>query len=481
MCEHGATMLLTITTTHNPATDLGYLLHKNPSRHQTFELSFGKAHVFYPRADADRCTAAMLLDVDPVGLIRGKSRRGGLLDQYVNDRPFVASSFLSVAISRVYGSALSGRSKERADLAATAIPLEAELSVLPSRGGEDFLRRLFEPLGYEMAITPHTLDPSFPDWGDSPYYTVRLTRTCAVSELLTHLYVLIPVLDNYKHYYIGDEERTKLLAKGDGWLASHPEREAIAKRYLKYQPSLARLALAQLAEEDQSPEPVAGADDAAAEATLEREISLNDQRIGAAVAALKAAGATSVIDLGCGEGRLLAELLTDRQFQRIVGMDVSIRSLEFAADRLHLDRLPDMQRRRIELIHGSLMYRDSRLAGFDAAAVVEVVEHLDPPRLAAFERMLFECARPATVVLSTPNREYNAMWDNLIIEPAAGDTLAVTKLRHGDHRFEWTRAEFRQWAEAVAERYDYAVRFLPVGPEDPHIGPPTQMGVFTCR
>ncbi|HEY0155007.1 MAG TPA: methyltransferase, partial [Longimicrobium sp.] len=176
-----------------------------------------------------------------------------------------------------------------------------------------------------------------------------------------------------------------------------------------------------------------------------------------------------VVDLGCGEGRLLRMLLDDRQFTEILGMDVAVRTLETARDRLRLDGMPPKQRERIRLIHGSLMYRDSRIAGFDAAAVVEVIEHLDPPRLRAFERVLFEFARPATVVMTTPNRDYNAMWE----------TLPAGAFRHKDHRFEWTRAEFREWAGGIAERFGYTVRFLPVGPEDPALGSPTQMGVFT--
>ncbi|MBN1347230.1 MAG: 3' terminal RNA ribose 2'-O-methyltransferase Hen1 [Phycisphaerae bacterium] len=476
-------MLLTITNTTPDARDLGWLLHKHPDRVQAFDLSFGRAHVFYPEASADRCTAALLLDVDPVGLIRGKNRQGGLLDQYVNDRPFVASSFMSVAIAQVFATALAGRSKDRPELVSKPLSLEAGLSVLPSRGGESFLRRLFEPLGYDLAIERHSLDDQFPQWGDSPYHTLRLARTCPLQELLTHLYVLVPVLDNYKHYYVGQEELTKLLAKGEGWLAAHPEKELIAKRYLKYQPSLARQALAQLVEDDttdsltsdERPDPNQD------EQVLERQLSLNDQRIGTVLAAIRASRAASVLDLGCGEGRLLRELLTVKEIDRIVGLDVSIRSLEIASERLRLDRLPDRQRGRIELMHGSLMYRDRRLEGFDAAAVIEVVEHLDPPRLAAFERVVFRHARPRTVVLTTPNREYNAMWDGLVIDPPSPDHPANTKLRHADHRFEWTRAEFRAWAEGVADRYAYAVRFLPVGPDDPALGPPTQMGVFTCE
>jgi len=463
-------MLLTITTTHRPATDLGYLLHKHPGRFQSYDLSFGKAHVFYPEAAVDRCAACLLLDVDPVGIVRGKGSGEGMLDQYVNDRPYAASSFLSVAVSQVFGSALQGRCKDRPELSATPMPFSARIDVLPVRGGEPFLRAVFEPLGYAVEATRHPLDDRFPEWGESPYFSVTASKEATLSELLTHLYVLIPVFDNRKHYFVGDDELEKLLAKGRGWLAGHPEKEEIARRYLKFQPSLYRQALDRLVVAEQPLE--ADGDDrpaGRAEEALERPLSLNEQRLGAVMAAIRAGGARRVLDLGCGEGRLLRELIRDDQFAAIVGMDVSIRSLETARDRLRLDRLPERQADRIKLIHGSLMYRDRRLEGFDAAAVVEVVEHLDPPRLAAFERAVFEFARPRTVVLTTPNREYNVTWEG----------VGAGRLRHPDHRFEWSRQEFRSWAEGLAARFGYAVRFLPVGPVDEVLGSPTQMGVFT--
>jgi 3' terminal RNA ribose 2'-O-methyltransferase Hen1 len=464
-------MLLTITTTHRPANDLGYLLHKHPGRFQSFDLSFGKAHVYYPEVTAERCSACLLLDVDPVGTVRGKGPdQGFLLAQYVNDRPYAASSFLSVAISQVFGSALQGRCKDRPELAATAIPLAARLDVLPVRGGERFLRGVFEPLGYEVEAVGYPLDEKFPEWGDSPYFSVTVRKTTTLAELLTHLYVLVPVFDNRKHYFVGEDELEKLLAKGEGWLARHPEKDEIARRYLRSQPSLYRLALARLVQEE---EPDEAEEDGPrpqeqAEQVLEKPLSLNEQRLGAVAAALRACGARRVLDLGCGAGSLLRDLLPDRQFEEVVGLDVSVRSLEAARRRLKLDRLPPPQANRVRLIHGSLTYRDKRLEGFDAAAVVEVVEHLDPPRLAAFERVLFEFARPRAVVLTTPNREYNVTWE----------TLPAGQFRHPDHRFEWTRQEFQGWARAVAGRFGYAVRFVPVGPEHETLGPPTQMGIF---
>lgn len=464
-------MLLTITTTERPATDLGFLLRKNPARAQAFPLSFGIAHVFYPEATTERCTVALLLEVDPVGLVRnrrGPAGEGYSLEHYVNDRPYVASSFLSVAIGNVFSSAMTGKSKERQELAEKCLPLEASLAVLPCRGGEKVLRSLFEPLGYTVKARGYPLDNKFSEWGESAYFTVTLEGSVRLSQLLTHLYVLIPVLDNDKHYWVGDDEVEKLLRRGEGWLASHPQRDLITSRYLKHRRSLINDALERLVGEEEPAADEAQAAHAQEEAQVEQCISLNEQRLGTVLAALKSSGAKRVLDLGCGEGKLLQVLLKERQFEQIVGMDVSFRALEIAKDRLNLDRLPEMQRQRVQLIHGSLMYRDKRLAGFGAAAVVEVLEHLDPPRLAAFERVLFEFARPATVVLTTPNAEYNVKWE----------TLPAGRFRHKDHRFEWTRAEFQKWADTVCQRFGYKAHILPVGPEDLLVGSPTQMGVF---
>ena len=464
-------MLLTISTTHSPATDLGYLLHKNPANLHTFEMSFGKAHLFYPEANEERCTAALLLDVDPVGLVRGKrgQSEGATLDQYVNDRPYVLSSFMSVLLGRALGTAMTGRSKGRQELAEQKIPLTVKMAAVACRGGDGLIRELFEPLGYAVKATRHRLDEKFPEWGEGPYYAVQLDAEIRLRDLLRHLYVLIPVLDAEKHYWVGQEEVEKLLRKGEGWLAGHPHKEAIVKRYLPRQRQLAREALARLADED-NPDP-----DAVAEQNLEQEskieepIRLWQQRMGAVVAVLRSAGAKRVLDLGCGEGKLLRELLAEKSLTEIVGMDVSYRSLEVASDRLRLERMPAKQRERLKLMHGSLMYRDTRLSGYDAATVVEVIEHLDGPRLAAFERVIFEASRPRTVIVTTPNAEYNVKFD----------TLPAGHFRHKDHRFEWTREQFQQWAKRVGERFGYVVRFLPIGEEDSRVGAPTQMGVFS--
>ncbi len=498
-------MLLTITTTHRPASDLGFLLHKNPGRMHEAELGFGKALLFYPEVSDERCTMALVLDVDPVSLVRGKGRdaRGqgdkGLLDQYVNDRPYVASSFLSVAIAKTLRNALGGTSKERQALADTPIALEARVLPLPIRGSEELIGRLFRPLGYEIEAAPIALDAQLaylgPEWDRSPYVSLKLSGTCRLRDLLAHLYVLIPVLDKRKHYYVDRHELEKLLAKGEGWLGAHPERELIAHRYLRFKRSWTREVLARLA--DDAPfaedEDRAGAAEAAAtgdedtdtgkhtslvigepkkdaaEAELEKPIRLHDQRLDMVAGVLKDVGARRVVDLGCGSGKLLQRLLSERQFTEILGVDVSSLSLEAAERRLKLDSMSERERNRIGIVQGALTYRDRRIEGFDAAALIEVIEHLDEDRLAAMERAVFEFAKPDVVVVTTPNGEYNVRFEG----------LRPGEMRHADHRFEWSRAEFSAWAEPVAARFGYDVQFQGIGEEDAVLGAPSQMAVFT--
>lgn len=454
-------MLLSLSTTHVPATDLGYLLHKSPGRVHSFSLSFGQAHLAWPEATEARATAALLLDVDTVELVRGETD----LDQYVSERPWVASSFLSVAIAQVLGSALAGRSRERPELAATAIPLVARLPTLPCRGGEALLRGLFEPLGYALRARALPLDEAHPDWGPSHIFDVEISATVRLADLLSHLYVLVPVLDDRKHYYVSEDEIEKLLRHGERWLAGHPLKEVVTRRYLARQQRLTRIALQRLAEGDPDGEREAGD---AAEAAVERPLSLAAQRHEAVLAALAAHQVQSVADLGCGEGQLLRALLRDRALRRLVGVDVSVQALRIAARRLDYERMTASERERFELLQGSVLYKDARLRGLDAVTCVEVIEHLEPERVPSFAAVLFGWLRPRVVVLTTPNAEYNVLF------PA----LPAGRLRHGDHRFEWDRAQLRAWAEAVAEAHGYRVELGEVGPPDPEHGAPTQLATF---
>ncbi|WCE00095.1 3' terminal RNA ribose 2'-O-methyltransferase Hen1 [Streptomyces sp. HUAS 31] len=476
-------MFLTITTTgtpERPATDLGFLLHKHPEKAQRFSTSYGTAHVLYPEADDQRCTAALLLEVDAVALVRrGKGKgRGGAPDaalaQYVNDRPYAASSLLAVALSAVFSSAMRGVCNARPERAAEPLPLRIEVPSLPARGGPELVRRLFEPLGWAVTVEPVPLDVRFPEWGDSRYVRLVLeSQALTLAEALRHLYVLLPVLDDAKHYWVASDEVDKLLRAGEGWLPDHPEQKLITSRYLSRRWSLTReamerLELVRLAEADDSEvEDIDNAVEAETEAE-EKPTPLAVQRRDAILAALKASGAARVLDLGCGQGQLVQALLKDPAFTEIVGVDVSMRALTIAGRRLKLDRMGERQASRVRLFQSSLAYTDSRLKGYDAAVLSEVVEHLDLPRLPALEYAVFGSARPRTVLVTTPNVEYNVRWESL---PAG-------HVRHSDHRFEWTREEFRAWARAVAERHGYEVEFVPVGLDDPEVGPPTQMAIF---
>jgi len=308
-----------------------------------------------------------------------------------------------------------------------------------------------------------------PAWGDSAHYSVTLTGTLRLCELLSHLYVLIPVLDDAKHYWIGEDEVAKLLRHGEGWLAHHPMRELIAGRYLKHQRGLANAALAQLAAADEVIPEATDTQEAAAEEAWESATGLQHQRLEAVLAILQERKVARILDLGCGDGRLLRLLLREARVTSLVGLEVSQRQLQRAAERLRLEELPTLQRQRLTLIQGSLLYRDARLLGYGAAVLIEVIEHLEPVRLGMFAQMLFGYTRPGLVLLTTPNREYNSFWPRL----RAGG------LRHRDHRFEWTRAEFQAWAAGVADQYGYSVEFAAIGPQDSTLGAPTQMGVFT--
>ena len=492
-------MFLTIATRSTgstvPATDLGFLLHKNPARPQSLEVAGGTAHVIYPEATVERCTAAVLLEVDPIALVRsgrGRSSEGFTLGQYVNDRPYAASSLLAVALGKLFRTAMNGRCDARPELAASAIPLEIHIPALPCRGGSALAERFFAPLGWSVDARPVPLDPEIPEWGDSRYVDLRLEGELRLADALNHLYVLLPVLDDAKHYWVGSDEIDKLVRAGEGWLAAHPDKELISRRYLAHRRSLTDTALERLAEVDGElleEEPLAevGDDSPAAAASGDgfgfaspgaevgtapsKPLSLAAQRRAVVLEVLRDVGGRRVGDLGCGEGALVGELLKDGRYDQVVATDVSARALGFAERRLHVADMSDRQRERLRLFQSSVTYADARLAGLDAAVLMEVVEHVDPPRLPALAQAVFGSARPGAVVVTTPNSEHNVRFPSL----PAGD------FRHPDHRFEWTRSEFQDWALGVCRAYGYEVEFRPVGPDDPEVGPPTQLALFRLK
>lgn len=458
-------MLLTIQAQLNPGSDLGYLLHKHPERHFQETLSAGIAHLFYPEVQDQQATVALWLEVDPVGLVRRKAGQreqdAWNLEQYVNDRPFVASSLMSVAIARCLKSAMNGISQDRPELAQSDLPLKITISVVRLKGGLMTAKNLFEPLGYELQFSETILDSQFPEWGRSPSGTLELKGCLKLSDALKHLYVLLPVLDRYKHYWIDQQEVEKLLRRGEGWLAQHPDYEWITRQYLQDRPSLTRQALMRLRPELETED----AEDVQ-ELELEKPLSLNQQRIQAVLDVLNQNQVQSVVDLGCGEGQVLKALLNQTRIQRIIGVDVSTLELEKAVRKLKYQRLPEAQRTRIELLHGSVLYRDQRYQDVEAALLIEVIEHLEPFQIERLTQTLFGSLHPPLLIVTTPNAEYNAVWE-------------LEGLRHHDHRFEWDRKRFARWASKCARDFGYIVDLQPIGQEHPDYGSPTQMAIFS--
>jgi len=454
-------LLLTINYTGQKTQDLGYLLHKNPMRPQEFELGYGKAYVFYPEVSDESTTVALLLDINPIDLARGKigSTDGGLFD-YVNDRPYVCSSFMSTAISKVFGTAMSGRSKERQELVDIPLFLTAKIHMLFAPN-QSMIPEIFEPLGYSIEVETYLNDDKFPDWGNSNYVDLTLSGTVRLQDLLNHLYTLIPVFDSKKHYYIANDEIEKLLSHGEGWLKEHPKCEYITSRYLNRRRSLVNKALLQLLDEPESDEDKTD--------EKEKKPNLNQTRLKAVVDEALSSGARTVIDMGCGEGNLTRLLIKEKQFIKVAAFDVSFTSLERAKSKMKVDKLHETIQNKLDLFQGSLTYRDKRFEGFDCACVVEVIEHMDESRLSAFTQILFGFSKPKAVIITTPNAEYNINYEN----------MEENTFRHSDHRFEWDRVQFTNWAEDICEKYGYKVEIKEIGDGDEENGAPTQMGVFT--
>lgn len=465
-------MLLTITYTGENTQDIGYLLFKHPGRIQRFRLSFSDAYVFYPVVSDKETTAALLLDTDPLILAKGKagSREGGLFD-YVNDRPYVSSSFMSTAIARVFGTAMNGRCDARLELAGKKLSLSATVHSL--RVGEDrsFVEDVFSPLGYEVSYGVKELDCRFPGWGDSPYIDLTIKGRVRLSELLRHLYVLIPVFDGQKHYYMNRDEIDKILLHGKGWLDDHPERDRIIRRYFGQAKSYAREVIIRLDGREEVLPDENKKETASSDRTDGQYLPLDRIRLEAVRDEVISCGASSVLDLGCGEGKLLELLMKEDRISKITGADVSLSALEWAARRLHMDKLPDCRKKRLSVFQASAIYKDLRFRGYDAVCAVEVIEHIEPDRLASFEYVVFACAVPETVILTTPNREYNVNYPHI---PYGG-------LRHPDHRFEWTREEFGMWISRICTQYGYTAEIKGIGEADSELGSPTQMAVFTKK
>lgn len=460
-------MLLTLSTTDKIGTDIGYLLHKNPNRLHEYTLSFGKARVFYPKASQDECQVALLVEINPVELAQKTKRNisNWSLGKYINDRPYVASSFLSTAIAKVFGTAMNGRCTKKPELVHHKIDLKIKLPVILSSGGEIDIHKIFEPLGYHVETHPITLNGNSGYNYERQYFSLELKIKETLQLVLSHLYLLIPTLDANKHYYVTEAEIEKLLEKGKSWLSNHPEKEWITRRILKSQGKLTKKALEKLTF------PRKFHHEVDEEEYNEKNISLHELRHQSVTDLVNKLNIQSILDMGCGDGKLLKMLLDHTSIKSITGMDVSCSALKKAHNYLHIDSMPPLRRQRIKLTLGSLLYRDKRMQNIDAITLIEVIEHLNPSRLKTMERVIFEMAAPKHVIITTPNCEYNIKMES----------LDQGKFRHSDHRFEWTRAQCEEWGTSVGKKFNYSYKLSQIGPIDEVLGAPTQMILFTKK
>ena len=454
-------MLLTVTTSSPPATELGWLLHKHPDKVQRFDVKGGQAHVLYPEVSEARCTCALIVDIDPVTLVRGKpgSAGAGVVRDYVNDRPYTANSITAAAMCEVFRSALNGRCEGRERVATTPLALEATLASVRLGAGAERIGRLWGALGWEVEVTP--VDGTGED-AKFAQLTLRGERH-TLGALLRQLAVLVPAMDGRKHHYVSANDIEVLVRRGAEWLGEHPDREWIAKRFLNRQQTLAEAALERLAPEEGEDDPETGETRMRANAL---RVPLQKARIETVRTRLIERGARRIVDVGCGEGALVRALMSEPAVEEVIGVDASTTALERAEHRMR--RAPEAQRAKVKLVHGPGGAVDPRWRACDAVALVETIEHIDPECWPSVERCVFEVAQPATVIVTTPNREYNPLYG-----------IAPGTRRHRDHRFEWTREEMRAWCEATAERYGYTVEIEGIGAVDPEHGAPTLMGVFT--
>lgn len=436
-----------------PATDLGFLLHKHPDRVQRFATTQGEATVFYPVAAADRCR--VVLHVDGSG---ARVDTHTDVDRYVNTIPYAASTRLVVAMGKVFGDAIAGRCPSRAELVDHAWDMTVSIPAVPVRA-ELRPEDVFGPLGWSVTARAEPLMPA--DWGDSDFATLTLSGRFTVRDSLRHIAVALPALAGDKHYFVDDDEVDKLLRLGDGWLAEHPRRDAIVRGYLKHLGGLTTEALSRLGSDRVAPE---SAEDETRAVEADRRSpdtrrTLADERIATVAEIIRGTQARSVLDVGCGEGRLLAALSADSTVTRLAGVDVSTDELRTAAGRLE-------RRRGIELWQSSLLYTDERCRGFDVVVLMEVIEHIDPGRLPVAVDSVFDTMQPGAVIVTTPNAEYNPVYglDN--------------GFRHPDHRFEFTRDEFESWCGRVAADYSYEVTLSGIGQVVDGVGTPTQSAVF---
>jgi 3' terminal RNA ribose 2'-O-methyltransferase Hen1 len=441
-------------------------------------MSFGEGYVYFQENPQGDNSLSLLVDVDPLATVQGRGQLSHMDGLYVNDRAYVPSSLLTSALTKAFGTALSGRCKERPELASTPIDWTVSVPVVTSDWRTEILWSLFGPLGYEVRMAHVEREghrSSHPDVA-SDLTGVKLCTTATMREVLSHLVVLIQVLDQDNHRWLDEQDLDPFMRRVEGWLPEHPYGMFILKRALKHQKHLIKAVIAKFPAIVDSQARISSInsemwDASQLEEYADQPLSLNRQRFAVVQELIERLQPRSLVDLGCGDGSFIGFLANGallHPMERIIGMDVSASELARAKTRMeHLSSLPG-RRTPVEWLLGSLLYRDPRIKGLDMAILIEVIEHIDPWRLPALERQVFGEGGYASIVVTTPNREFNLIYG----------LSEEHSLRHRDHRFEWTRQEFQEWVQKIASQYGYEWQIQGIGTVSLDHGSPSQMVLF---
>lgn len=444
-------MLLTINCEGPDAMDLSWLLHKRPNRFQAFNLGYGKAFVFFTEYSQNSCTACLLLEIMPDALNDlCKSKDGEF--QYVNSRQYLSSSLLAGAIGKAYSSAIKGTCQDKPDLVGKKHGFKVRINNFSCRLNPIFIDRIFSPLGYQIEWRNIQINDEYCT-GGFICGDLQLSIDATLQEILSHLYILLPVFDRQTHFWLDESQLQKFIRHCQGWLGRHPEKRLIINEYfgpvseLKYRLMKHFGVIRPLADKSRTP-------------------TFNQMRRSAISDVIAASGAKTIIDLGCGDGSFVFSLHGQNRYEKLAGMDASAQNIENA--RKKFDSPFFHRRKSPEFFIGSITYRDKRISGYDAVILSEVIEHFEPERMDGVMRNILGEARPKLFVMTTPNKAYNQEFP----------FLEAGEFRHPDHRHEFGEDEFISFCEKYAAVFGYDLEISHVGVELSRIGSPTFMGIF---
>ncbi|TDL78499.1 3' terminal RNA ribose 2'-O-methyltransferase Hen1 [Peribacillus frigoritolerans] len=446
-------MQLTIKATGDNVKAISYLLSKNPNNLYERNHKGHLVRLFYSKFEETELEVTIFVTPDPIDLVKNNSNSYDIT-HYINDREFAVSSLFCSFIRSALGTALNGQPKEEySEWVNYRFSFQFEFGPVVSSLSDKQLKDLFEPIGYEVAISRPDIEYSFEMKDKSSARSICLKGMKTLQNGLRQLFVLIPVIDNYKHYYIDDKEIEKLERYGEGWLEDHPKRDYIYRQSLRFKEIFS------IVENKKTEEKK--------EEKIEK-VRLNDLRYEKIIDFVNQMKPRSIVDFGSGEGKLSVRLGFADGVKEIMAVEPSQSATLKAIERF--DKVKNKEKFVVpETIWGSLFYYDERLKGKDVMILCEVIEHIDEFRLPKVLDTILHDYQPNALIITTPNREYNEIYD------------MEDHFRHNDHRFEWTRAEFRHWCEERNHRKIYDLQFEGIGEEHDRHGFPTQMCVFVRK